>query len=54
MLADMICYCKMMSVMALDGEMLFFSLKDFTNTSKSVRHSQTIGRNSSVKWRKVG
>ena len=30
-LADVICYCKMMSVMALDDVTLFLCLKDVTN-----------------------
>ena len=28
-------------------------LKDVTHTSKRMRHSPTIGRNSSVQWRKL-
>ena len=42
----------MTSVMALDGVTSFLFLKDITNTSKRVRHSRTIGGNSSVQWRK--
>ena len=43
MLADIICYCKLTSVMALDGVTLLLRLKDVTNTSKRMQHSQTIG-----------
>ena len=53
-LADVICYCKMTQVMALDGVASFLHLKDITNTSKRMWHSPTIGRSSSVQWRKVG
>ena len=48
MLADVICYCKMKSVMRLDGVTSFLRLKDVTNISKHVRHSPTIGGNFSV------
>ena len=51
---DVIYYCKMMSGMALDGVTLFLHLKDVTNTCKPMRHCPTIGRNSSVQWRKIG
>ena len=44
----------MMSVMVLDGVTSFLRLKDVTNTCKRMRHSPTIGGNSSVQWRKVG
>ena len=54
MLVDVICYCKMMSFMALDGVTLFLRLKDVTNTFTRVQHSLTIGGNPSVQWRKVG
>ena len=54
MLPDVVCYCKMMSFMALDGVKLFLGLKDITNTYKHMRHSLTIGGSSSVQWRKVG
>ena len=43
MLADVICYWKMTSFMALDGVTLFLSLKDITNTCKHMRHSLSIG-----------
>ena len=36
MLADIICYWKMMSFMALDGVMSFLRLKDVTNTCTSA------------------
>ena len=52
-LADVICYCKMTSVMALDGATLFILLKDVTSTCKCMRHSRTIGGNSSLQWWKV-
>ena len=38
----------MTSVMVLDGVTLFVGLKDVANPSKRVRHSPTIGGNSSV------
>ena len=44
MLADVICYCKMTSFIALDGVL---------NTCTYMPHSLTIGRNSSVQWRKL-
>ena len=54
MLADVIYYCKMMSVMAIDGVTSFLRLKDITNTCKHMGHIPTISGNSSVQWRKVG
>ena len=51
-LADIIFNCKMTSVMVLDSVMSFLRLKDVINTSKHMQHSQTIGWNSSVQWRK--
>ena len=54
MLADVICYWKMMSFIALDGVMLFLCLKGVTNTRKRMRRSLIIGRSSSVQWRNVG
>ena len=39
MLADIICYCKMTSFMALDVVPLFLRLKDATNTCKRMRHN---------------
>ena len=53
-LADVICYWKMMSFMPLDGVTVFLSLKDVTNTRKQVRRSLSIGGSPSVQWRKVG
>ena len=50
--ADIICYCIMMSVIALDSVTSFSGLKDVTNTCK--RMCPTIGRISSVQWQKVG
>ena len=52
-LADIICYCKMTSLIALDGVMTFLHLKDVTNTCTRMQRSLTIGRNSSVQWLKV-
>ena len=43
---------QMTPVMALDGVRSVLRLKDVTNTSKRMRHSQTICGNSSVQWRK--
>ena len=54
MLADVICYWKMTSFMALDGVTWFLRLKDVTNTCKHMRRSLSIGGSSSVQWRKVG
>ena len=39
MLADVFCYWKMTSLMALDGVTSFLRLKDVTNTPKRMRHS---------------
>ena len=54
MLADVICYWKMTSFMALDSVTSFVRLKDVTNTRKQMRHSLSIGGGSSVQWQKVG
>ena len=54
MLADVICYWKMTSYIALDGITSFLHLKDVTNTCKRMRRSLSIGESSSVLWRKVG
>ena len=48
MIADVICYWKMTSCMALDGITLFFCLKDVTNTCKRMRRDLSIGWSSSV------
>ena len=48
MIADVICYWKMTSCMALDGITSFFRLKDVTNTFKRMQHSLSIGGKSSV------
>ena len=50
MIADVICYWKMTSCMALDGITLFvfFCLKDVTNTCKCMRRDLSIGGSSSV------
>ena len=54
MLADVICCCKIMSAMALEGVTAFLCLKEVTNTSKRMQHSPTFGGDSSVQWGKVG
>ena len=54
MLADVICYWKMTSFMALDSVTSFLQLKDGTNTRKQMRRSVSICGSSSVQWRKVG
>ena len=43
MLADVICYWKMTSFMALGDITSFLRLKDVTNTRKRMRHSLSIG-----------
>ena len=40
MLADIICYLKMTSYMALDGIIPFLCLKDITNTCKLMQHTK--------------
>ena len=47
-------YCKMTSVMALDGVTSFLRWKDVTHTCKYMWHNPNIGGISSVQWRKVG
>ena len=42
MLADVICYWKMMSFMTLEDVMSFLRLKDITNTCKRMRRSLSI------------
>ena len=54
MLADVICYQKITLSMTLDGVTSFLRLKDVTNTCKLMRRSLSIGKSSSVQWRKVG
>ena len=54
MLADVICYWKMMSFMTLDGVTSFLHFKYVTNACKRMRRSLSIGRSSSVQWPKVG
>ena len=54
MLADVICYWKMTSCMALDGVTSFLRLKGVTNSCKRMRRSLSIGGSSSVQWRKDG
>ena len=53
-LADVNCYCKMTSVVTLDGVTPFLRLKDGTYSCKHMRHRPIIGRISSVQWQKVG
>ena len=52
MIADVICYWKMMSLMALDGVTSFLRLKDVTNTC--MRQGLCIGGSSSAQsWKKL-
>ena len=44
MIADVICYWKMKSFMALDGVMSFLRLIDITIICKRMQHSLNIGR----------
>ena len=44
MLADVICYCNMTSVIGLDNVTSFLRLKDVTNTSERMQHSQLLAR----------
>ena len=44
----------MTSFVALDCVTSFLLLKDFTITCKRMGRSLSIGRSSSVQWRKVG
>ena len=54
-LADVICYSKITSAMAVDVVTSFLRLKDvLTYTCKYMRHNPTFGGTSSVQWRKVG
>ena len=54
MIADVICYWKMTSCMALDGvTSLLFFLKDVTNTCKRMRRGPSIGGSSSVQSRNI-
>ena len=52
--ADVNCYCKMTSVVALDGVASFLRLKDATYSCKRMQHSPTFGVISSVQWRNGG
>ena len=51
MIADVICYWKMTSFMALDGITSFLRLKDVTNTCKCMRRGLSFGGSSSVQRR---
>ena len=51
MIADVICYWKMTSCMALDCVTSFFRLKDVTNTCKRVLRGLSIGGSYSVQSR---
>ena len=53
-LADINCYCKMTSVVVLDGVTLFLCFKYATYSCTRMQHSPTIGGISSVQWRKAG
>ena len=46
MIADVICYWKMTSFMALDGITSFLRLKRVTNTCKRMRRGVSIGESS--------
>ena len=46
MLADVICYWKMTSFIAIDGVVSFLRLKDVTNICKHVRRSLSFGGSS--------
>ena len=48
MIAEVICYCKMTSFMAIDGIMSVLRLKNDTNTCKSMRRSLGTGGSSSL------
>ena len=54
MIADVICYWKMTSFVALDGVTSFLRLIDVTNTCKRMRHGLSIGGSSSVQRQKIG
>ena len=54
MIADVNCYRKMTSFMALDGVTSFLRFNDVTNTCKRMRRGLSIGGSSSVQGRKVG
>ena len=54
MTADVICYWKMTSFMALDGVTSCFVLKDVTNTCKRMRRGLSIGGRSSVHGKTQG
>ena len=54
MIADVICYRKMTSFMALDGVTSYSLLKDVTKTCKRMRRGLSIGGSSSMQRRKVG
>ena len=54
-LADVICYSKMTSTIALDGVSSFLRLKYATNTRKRMQHSPATGGNFSPvadSWKK--
>ena len=48
MIADVICYWKMTSFMALDGATSFLRLKDVTITCKRMRRGLSVGGSVSV------
>ena len=48
MIADVICYWKMTSFMALDGVTSFIRLKDVTSTYKRKQRGLRIGGSSSI------
>ena len=54
MIADVICYWKTTSFMALDGVTPFLRLKDVTITCKRMGRGLDIGGSFSVQRQKVG
>ena len=53
MIADVICYWKMTSFMALDGVTSLLRSKGVTNTCKRMRRGLSIGGSSSMQRRKL-
>ena len=50
MLADVICYWKMTSFMALDGVTSYLHLKEVRSIRKPMERSLSIGESSSMQW----
>ena len=53
-IADVRCYWKMTSFIAVDGVTVFLRLRYVTNTCKRMRRGLSIGGSYSVQRRKVG